>query len=116
MKQHELLMSVSYLIVAILIFVICAITLVAVWLMIRDVVRNVIHNFKPWNQWRKRNTNSKFYKLLVLLGIAISPSFVYWNEWKKADDRVYDKRIDSDTTISILVGDDIKEATDDGHN
>lgn len=109
-------MSVSYLIVAVLIFVICAITLVAVWLMLRDVVRNIIRNFKPWNQWRKCNTNSKVYKILVLLGIAISPSFVYWNEWKKAEDRFYDKRIDSDTTISVLVGDDIKEATDDGQH
>lgn len=109
MKQHELIMAISYVIAFICVaaFAICIMGVVLL------MIRHAIRNFKNWNEWRKHNMNSEVYKLLVLLGLAISPTFMYWNEWKKSEDRFYDKRIDSDTTISILVGDDIKEATDD---
>lgn len=35
-----------------------------------------IKHIKRWNEWRKRNINSSFYKLLVLLGIVKSPTFL----------------------------------------
>lgn len=38
------------------------------------------NHIKIWNDWRKYNLNSKVYQILVLLKLAISPSF----EFKKA--------------------------------
>ena len=73
------------------------------------LVRNVIHNFKLWNQWRKHNTNSKVYKLLILLGIVNSPSFVYWDEWQKAEKRFRDKHQGCDI-ISFYVRDGEEDA------
>ena len=32
-------------------------------------------HLKKWNGWRKHSLNSKFHKLLVLLGIIKSPTF-----------------------------------------
>lgn len=40
-------------------------------------MKRLIKHFKRWNKWRKRNTNSRFYKLLVLLGICKSPTLAY---------------------------------------
>lgn len=34
-----------------------------------------------WNQWQKRNMNSSYYKLLVLLGIVHSPTFEMYYIW-----------------------------------
>lgn len=34
-----------------------------------------MNRFKLWNEWQKRNLNSDVYKLLVLLGICVSPTF-----------------------------------------
>lgn len=31
--------------------------------------------FKEWNEWRKRNTNGRIYKFLVLLKLTKSPTF-----------------------------------------
>lgn len=36
----------------------------------------MIKRFKRWNKWRKHCLNSSFYKFLVLIGIAISPTFM----------------------------------------
>ena len=38
------------------------------------MVKNINH-IKLWNDWRKRNTNNKFYKIMVLLCLAHSPTF-----------------------------------------
>ena len=38
----------------------------------------MIKHFKRWNDWRKHNSNSRFYKLLVLLGIVKSPTFALY--------------------------------------
>ena len=38
----------------------------------------MIKHFKRWNGWRKHNLNSRFYKLLVLLGIVKSPTFALY--------------------------------------
>jgi len=35
----------------------------------------ILNHLKIWNQWRKRSLNSKFYKLLVLIGAMHSPTF-----------------------------------------
>lgn len=52
-------------------------------------MKNLIRYFKEWNKWRKRNTNGKFYKFLVLIKIAKSPTFemikgdeIYGKMWK----------------------------------
>lgn len=33
--------------------------------------------YKKWKKWRRRNTNGKFYQLLVLIGFVYSPSFYF---------------------------------------
>lgn len=35
---------------------------------------SIINHISVWNEWRKHNTNSKFHKLLVLLGLRHSPT------------------------------------------
>lgn len=32
-------------------------------------------HYKKWKKWQKRNGNSRFYQLLVLIGFMHSPSF-----------------------------------------
>lgn len=32
-------------------------------------------HFRRWDGWRKHNRNSRFYKILVLLGLIKSPTF-----------------------------------------
>ncbi|MBR5780407.1 MAG: hypothetical protein IKY27_00290 [Bacteroidales bacterium] len=39
-------------------------------------MNKLITHIKVWNLWRKKSTNSWGYKLLVLLGLANSPTFV----------------------------------------
>lgn len=36
----------------------------------------VIKHIRRWNYWRKNNSNGRFYKILVLLGIVKSPTMV----------------------------------------
>lgn len=38
-------------------------------------MKKLILHIKLWNSWRKRSLNGKFYKLLVLFGLANSPTF-----------------------------------------
>lgn len=35
----------------------------------------MIKRFRQWNEWRKCSANSKWYKLLVLIGLRRSPTF-----------------------------------------
>jgi hypothetical protein len=37
----------------------------------------MIQYFKKWNRWRKVNVNGKFFKFLVLIKLANSPSFLF---------------------------------------
>lgn len=37
-------------------------------------IKGAFNHIKQWNEWRKRNTNSKFWKLMVLTGLAASPT------------------------------------------
>lgn len=36
----------------------------------------MLKHIKRWNKWRKHNRNSKLHKLLVLLGLRKSPTFI----------------------------------------
>lgn len=38
---------------------------------------NIINHIKRWNKWRKYNSNSLVYKVLVLLHIVNSPTFMF---------------------------------------
>ena len=38
----------------------------------------MIKRYKKWKNWRKYNTNGRFYQFLVLIGLAHSPSFEMW--------------------------------------
>lgn len=38
-------------------------------------IKRGINHIKQWNEWRKRNTNSKLWKLMVLTGLVASPTF-----------------------------------------
>lgn len=40
-------------------------------------MKKLITHIRRWNVWRKRNCNSKFHKLIVLLGIIKSPTMMY---------------------------------------
>lgn len=40
-------------------------------------MRKLIKYLKIWNMWRKRNLNSKFYKILVLFKIVHSPTYEF---------------------------------------
>ena len=44
-------------------------------------IKNKVSRFKHWNSWRKNCLNSGFYKLLVLLGLANSPTFEMYFGW-----------------------------------
>ena len=35
----------------------------------------MIKRYKKWKNWRKYNTNGRFYQFLVLIGLAHSPTF-----------------------------------------
>ena len=35
----------------------------------------MVKNYKKWKDWQKHCINSRFYKFLVLIGLARSPSF-----------------------------------------
>lgn len=37
-------------------------------------VRKASIHVKRWNKWRKRNTNGKLHKFLVLIGLQFSPN------------------------------------------
>ena len=61
-------------------------------------------HFRKWNEWRKQNLNSKFYQLLVLLKVCISPTFELYitkQEMQEALDemnRIIDNRGDPSST------------------
>lgn len=42
-----------------------------------------IKYFKEWNDWRKRNMNGRFYKFLVLIKLAKSPTFEAYRNFEK---------------------------------
>ena len=54
-------------------------------------MRIIVKHLKEWSKWRKRNTNGRFYKFLVLIKLAKSPTLeimkrdeVYKNMWGAA--------------------------------
>ena len=61
-------------------------------------------HFRKWNEWRKRNLNSKFYQLLILLKVFRSPTFELYitkQEMQEALDemnRIIDNRGDPSST------------------
>lgn len=48
----------------------------------------LLDHIKIWNKWRKRNTNSQFYKFLVLVGLRHSPTFMVLKMFDYPDDCV----------------------------
>ena len=40
-------------------------------------IRRLKVRFKVWNKWRKYNSNSRLYHVLVLFGIIESPTFKF---------------------------------------
>lgn len=37
--------------------------------------KKIVNRIKRWNEWRKKNTNSKFWKFMVLTKFVSSPTF-----------------------------------------
>lgn len=37
-------------------------------------IKRAFNHIKQWNEWRKRNTNSKLWKFMVLTGLVASPT------------------------------------------
>lgn len=42
-----------------------------------ELIKMLRTHVKRWNKWRKRNTNSKFHKFMVLIGLHNSPTMAY---------------------------------------
>lgn len=42
-------------------------------------MKKLIRHIKIWNRWRKFNSNSWYYKLLVLFGVVVSPTFIAYS-------------------------------------
>lgn len=38
-------------------------------------MKRIINHVRIWNIWRRSSLNNRFYKFLVLLGLANSPTF-----------------------------------------
>lgn len=38
-------------------------------------VKEIVNHIQQWNEWRKRNANSKFWKFMVLTKFVSSPTF-----------------------------------------
>lgn len=38
-------------------------------------MKKIISYYKQWDRWQKHNVNSRFYKILVFLGVTHSPTF-----------------------------------------
>lgn len=41
-------------------------------------MKNLKERYKRWKDWKKYNHNSKFFQIMVFLGIIHSPTFEYW--------------------------------------
>ena len=48
----------------------------------------LLDHIRIWDKWRKRNTNSKLYKFLVLVGLRHSPTFMVLKMFDYPDDCV----------------------------
>lgn len=54
----------------------------------------LLDHIQIWNKWRKRNTNSKLYKFLVLVGLRHSPTLTilkmsdYQDDWVEFVERL----------------------------
>ena len=48
----------------------------------------LLDHIRIWDKWRKRNTNSKLYKFLVLVGLRHSPTFMALKMFDYPDDCV----------------------------
>lgn len=44
--------------------------------------KKIVNHIKRWNEWRKRNTNSKLWKFMVLIGLVASPTFEVHKAYK----------------------------------
>lgn len=67
-------------------------------------MKKLINHIKRWNNWRKYNTNAWWYKILVLLGICHSPSFIYW--WSIKEGYLGFLKRNYSRTINMTVTDD----------
>lgn len=54
------------------------------------ILRRISFHVRMWNEWRKKNQNSKFWKFMVLIKLAYSPTFEahkvykdYGDVWRK---------------------------------
>lgn len=45
-------------------------------------VKEIVNHTQQWNEWRKRNANSKFWKFMVLIGLVASPTFEVHKAYK----------------------------------
>lgn len=52
------------------------------WIKWRRRIQKFRHHLSKWNEWRKHNTNSKWHKFLVLIGVRESPT-MKWTLTKK---------------------------------
>ena len=43
----------------------------------------VVLHYQQWKRWEKRNLNSRFHKILVLLGLKRSPTFEHMKAGEK---------------------------------
>lgn len=78
MNMNMMVVLASLCFVAYILYMLILITpafVVDAWIFMTKKVRKFRIHIQRWNVWRKRNTNSWFHKLLVLLGLQLSPTF-----------------------------------------
>lgn len=54
-------------------------------------MKKLFNHIVRWNSWRKYNTNAWLYKILVLLGICRSPTFMYWHDITEGYNRIVER-------------------------
>lgn len=70
---------------------------------------NIAIHISIWNEWRKHNTNSKFHKLLVLLGLRYSPTLHYYGRIEdsakhhNASEYTFEDIYDGDDEITVEI-------------
>lgn len=80
-----------------------------------DLIKMLTKHVKRWNKWRKHNSNSKFYKLMVLLGIRKSPTmqFVLIDEEIEKLTQSFNRLSIASSDLGIVL-DNLQKACSDG--
>lgn len=72
-------------------------------------MKKLLNHIKRWNSWRKCNTNAWWYKILVLLGICRSPTFIYWHDIAEVYNRIIERTQADEVLLKVKDNWDVSE-------